>query len=68
MVILTEELTSDGRVPLLSVLGGYCGTGAAPLVDVERKSDGAPERGQRSVEGQTDVKGRRKKKDCQSKD
>lgn len=50
MVMFTEELTSDERAPLLGVFGAYCGTGAAAVVDGERKSDGAPERGQRSVE------------------
>lgn len=51
MVIFTEELTSDGMAPLVCVFRAYRATaGAAPAVDVERKSDGAPERDQRPVE------------------
>lgn len=68
MVIFTEELTSDGRAPLFGVFGAYCGTGAAPVVDVERTSDGTPERGQGSVEDKHMLKVAGEKKDCQSKD
>lgn len=51
MVIFTEELTSDGRAPLVSPFAAYWATaGAAPAGDIERKPDGAPERGQRPVE------------------
>lgn len=51
MVIFTEELTSDGMAPLVCVFRAYRATaGAAPAVDVERKSDVAPERDQRPVE------------------
>lgn len=45
MVMFTEELTSDGGGPFVSVFAANCATsGVAPAVDIERKSDGAPER------------------------
>lgn len=58
MVMLTEELTSDRGAPLVSVFGAYCAkAGAAPAVDIEQKSDGAPERPMEY----RDVKGHREK-------